>query len=157
MPKVSYAQKNRGERQLLQSLFDDEQREKTGGYFGVEFGRRRPFDQGGISAGNRGAIGPTHAINRRHGTSRITGLGRSGDADFGNGNFGYAHVDGNLARRSYAPEQTSYRAASQGAGLSGSKPAWPSVNRVRANAGNEYLWDSKGDYWYGGRSARGPF
>jgi hypothetical protein len=154
MRRLSYAAKARGERKLMQMLFDDEQREKAGSQYGVEFGVRRPKDDGNTRLG--GSIRPDHAVARRHGTSNITGLGRSGDRDFGvsDGAFGRAHVDGRLARRSYAPEQTSYRSPVAGAGRNAG-PAWASTQRVRNSSGVEY--DPNEGAIYGGRNSRGPF
>jgi hypothetical protein len=146
----------RSERQVLKSVFSPEQDEKRGSAYGVEFGRRRPLDNGGIR--DRGAIGPTHAVNRRHGTSNISGLGRSGDADFGipDSNFGGRRLDARITRPAYSPEQR-YHAHSPGAGRSGGRPAWASTGRVRQNASDEYVWDSKGQHYYGYPNSRGPY
>src|SRR5262249_10190005 len=112
-----YAKRAASERALLNSLFAPEQDEKRGGYYGVEFGRKRPLDQGG--GRERGAIRPDHAVARRHGTS--VALGRpTGDRDFGPSDsyHGRRHLDSGIARPAYTPEQRLH-AASDGAGLSG--------------------------------------
>jgi hypothetical protein len=157
MPRLSYGAKARGERALMASLFQPEQDEKRGDAYGTEWrAMKRPLDNGGIR--DRGFVRPDHSTAARHNTSRIRGLGRSGDRDFGPGDrsFGYAHVDGGLARPAWASQQQ-YHPASPGAGLSGGKPEWASVNRVRSNAGVEYAWDPKGDHNYYYPAARGPF
>jgi hypothetical protein len=154
-----YARRAAGERALLKSVFDDERREKAGGYYGVEFGRPRIKDDGGIHAGNRGAINPLHAVDRMHGRSGVPGYSRTGDADFGvpDSYHGGRHLDSGITRPAYNPEQTSYRSPVAGAGRSGGKPAWASVGRVRNNASDEYWHDGAGNanYYYPAR--RGPF
>jgi hypothetical protein len=151
-----YQSRARGEKALMASLFQPEQDEKRGSAYGVEFGRKRPLDNGGVR--DRGAINPLHAVDRMHGRSSVPGYSRTGDADFGvsDGAFGRDHVDGRLTRRSYAPAQ-SWTSPVIGAGRSGGKPAWASVGRVRNNASDEYAWDPKGDYYYGYPNSRGPF
>jgi hypothetical protein len=153
-----YQARARGERALLNSLFADEQNEKAGGQYGVEFGRRRMKDDGGVHAGNRGAIGPTHSVDRQHGRSGVPGYSRTGDQDFGvpDSYHGGRHLDSGITRPAYSPQQQ-YHAASPGAGRSGGKPAWASVGRIRNNASDEYAWDPKGDHNYYYPARRGPF
>jgi hypothetical protein len=144
------------DRQVLASVFAPERDELRGQRWGVEFGRKRPFDQGGIR--DRGSVRPEHAVSRRHGTSNVAGLGRSGDADFGvpDSNFGGRHLDARISRPAYTPDQRLH-SHNPGAGLSGGRPEWASVGRVRANAGDEYVWDPKGNHNYYYPAARGPF
>jgi hypothetical protein len=153
-----YARRAASERALLKSVFDDERREKTGGYYGVEFGRPRMKDDGGVHAGNRGAIRPTHSVDRQHGRSGVPGYSRTGDADFGvpDSYHGGRHLDSGITRPAYASEQQ-YHAASPGAGRSGGKPVRASTGRVRQNASDEYWTDAAGNsnYYYPAR--RGPF
>jgi hypothetical protein len=148
-----YGRRAAGERALLKSIFDDE---NQGQQWGVEFGVRRPKDDGNTRL--RGAVRPDHSVARRHGTSNITGLGRSGDRDFGppDSYHGGRHLDSDITRPAYSPQQQ-YHAASPGAGRSGGKPAWASVGRVRNNASDEYVWDSKGQHFYGYPNSRGPY
>jgi hypothetical protein len=56
-------EKARGERQLMQSLFEPD--EKRGAAWGTEWGRKRPYDQGGVI----GALsGPTTQYRAGTGT-----------------------------------------------------------------------------------------
>jgi hypothetical protein len=153
-----YQRRAAGEKALMRSLFADEQNEKRGGYYGVEFGRRRMKDDGGVHAGNRGAINPLASVDRMHGRQSVPGYSRTGDQDFGvpDSYHGGRHLDSGITRPAYAAEQR-YHAASPGAGRSGGKPAWASVGRVRNNASDEYAWDPKGDFYYGYPNSRGPF
>src|SRR5215472_8567721 len=108
MPKISYAAKARGERQLMRSLFDDEQREKPGQQFGVEFGVKRQRDDG--AGYDRGSIRPDHAVNARQ--NRLKAPGFSGtDHNFGrpDSHFGFNHLNGPITRPAYASGQTSAR------------------------------------------------
>jgi hypothetical protein len=154
MPRLSYGAKARGECALMASLFQPEQDEKRGDAYGTEWrAMKRPLDNGGIR--DRGFVRPDHSIAARHNTSRIRGLGRSGDRDFGvpDSNFGRAHFDAGIARRAYDQSQR-VRSAPPGAGLS-SGSAWPSTSRVRNSSGVEY--DPNEGAIYGGRNSRGPF
>jgi hypothetical protein len=150
-----YSKRAAGERALLNSLFN-EQDERTGSAFGVEFGRKRSLDQGGVR--DRGAIRPTHSVDRMHGRGNVPGYSRTGDRDFGvpDSYHGGRHLDSGITRPAYSPQQQ-YHAASPGAGRSGGKPTWASVGRVRNNASDEYYTNASGSHNYYYPARRGPF
>jgi hypothetical protein len=108
-----YARRAAGERALLQSLFADEQDEKRGGYFGVEFGRKRQRDDG--AGRDRVAVRPDHVVNAR--LNRLKARGFSGtDRNFG--------VPDSYVGRRHAEQMATaaMRHASHGGKRSGNSP-----------------------------------
>jgi hypothetical protein len=140
----------RAENEVMRSVFADEQNEKTGAQWGVDCGRKRPFDQGGVR--DRGAINSSASVDRLHGHGNTGGY-RTRDFGAGDSSVSRRHLDGRLAKPMYSPQQ-SWTRPSDGAGLS-SGPAWASTQRVRANSGIEY--DPNEGAIYGGRNSRGPW
>jgi hypothetical protein len=141
------------ERAVLAAAFAPEQDEKRGGHYGVEWGRKRPLDQGGTRL--RGAVHVDHSVSRLHGHGNTGGYTTK---NFGvpDSYVGPRMLNSGITRPAYRPEQTSYRKPVAGAGRSAG-PAWASTSRVRANSAYEYAWDPKGDHNYGYPNRRGPF
>ena len=116
-------------------------RKHFGGYgYGTTSENSTPLtvDDGGLSDG---AVGPDHIDAR---TNQRSGRGfENPEGDYGRGNYGSDHIDGNLTRPQYP----------QGAGYTKQKDRSEraSTARVRAGSANEY-WDAS---WYGAPAKRG--